>query len=66
MKKLTWHNVLDSYKPNSWWWGHIDKFVQATVGLGYDYFVWNDRVYKYLYYEKSLYEDTGLTRDDIK
>jgi hypothetical protein len=66
VKKPRWRDVLDSYKPHSRWWGHISKFIEATACLGYDYFIWNDRVYKYLRYEESLYETTEFTRYDIK
>jgi hypothetical protein len=68
--KLTWHDVLDSYKPNSKWWGSIDKFLPVVIDLGYEYFAWNERIYSVERYVDTpsgfSYQDTDLTVYDIK
>jgi hypothetical protein len=47
------------------WIGSLERMYQYAVELGYEYILWNDRVYKVLPFCKNV-EDTGMTVEDLK
>ena len=67
--KLTWYDVLN-HKQGGKWWGYIDNFLPVVADVGYEYFVWNWRIYRIIKYTDTpsslSYEDTGLSVADIK
>lgn len=42
-KKLTWRDVFDTNKR---WYGYIGQAAEESNDIGYEYFCWNDRIYK--------------------
>lgn len=46
------------------WIGNISYMRECAVKLGYEYLLWNDRVYKVLPFCNNA-EDTGLTAKDV-
>lgn len=59
---LQWKEVLDSTKKHH---GQIFDFVKNVVTpSGYTYFVWNDRVYRYI--SDTTFEATDWTINNIE
>lgn len=56
-EKPTWMNTLRCLK----WHGHIDRIMHAAEGVGYPFFVWNDRIYR-----TADGHDTGLVVKDTE
>lgn len=42
MSQLSWKDIFDC----KIWYGHISVIARKAHLAGYEYFVWNDRVYK--------------------
>lgn len=61
--KLSFRDVLTCKV----WLGSIDRMYQYAVELGYEHFLWNDRVYKIPQQIGGTREvvDTGLTVNDV-
>lgn len=56
---LTWEDVFDC-KIN---YGHIDNIVAKVYGTGYEYFIWNDRIYKLV--GNNDYKPTEYLKEDL-
>lgn len=56
---ITWKNVLDCKA----WYGHITAMAETAKRAGYEYFVWNDRLYRFTDEEKTNWRDEGVVRD---
>lgn len=57
---MSWIHVLDCKK----YWGSLDTFAAFASQSGYRFFNWNGSIYFIL--SSGLYEDTGLTVEDVK
>lgn len=63
IKQLTYRDVLTCKT----WLGHIERMYKYAIDLGYEYFLWNDRVYRVegaLGAEPEVW-DTGLGVKDV-
>ena len=58
--KLSWKNILDCKK----WYGHISAIADQARMVGYEYFIWNDRIYKTS--GTDGWTDTNKSMDDIQ
>ncbi len=61
--KLNWKNILQLKTPDI---GSLEGLADIAFRLGYDFVLWNDRIYK-VFFEHPIVitNDTGLTIDDI-
>lgn len=60
---ITWRDVVTCKT----WLGSIDRMYKYALELGYEYFMWNDRIYHIpaKLGGKPEVIDTGLTVNDI-
>lgn len=58
-QSLHWKLILDCRAT----YGHITKMAETAVRVGYDYFVWNGRVYYITSAQNVTFEDKGVVED---
>ena len=61
-KKLSWRDVLDCKKTT---YAHIGDMAWAAVDHGYEYFVWEGKVYHCNDHVGEDYKDTGIKPEDL-
>lgn len=56
---ISWRNTLDCRRE----YGHITRIIKAARSVGYEYFVWNGRVYRVI--GELLSKDTGILASEL-
>lgn len=59
IEQLSWGNVLQTKSHI----GHINKLFEHAVALGYQYFLWNDQVYRVI--SDNQFEETSMGAGNI-
>jgi len=62
-KKLTWREVMDCKKKEAY--AFIGDMACAAVFHGYEYFVWEGKVYHCPDHVGEVYQDTGISLESL-